>query len=320
MRGDLVRFVRASIYDDGRLAMATANPKALITGSSGPIGAALLPLLESSGYQIMRLVRGQPRNSSEVSWNPNAALDPKIVSGYGAVIHLAGETIVGLWTAKKKAKIRDSRVHGTGHLAQALAHAEHKPQVMISASAIGFYGNRGEEILTENSASGKGFLPEVGCAWESAAQPAEDAGIRVVHPRFGLVLSPKGGALEPTLIPFRLGLGGNLGNGKQWWSWIHVQDVAGAILHALRNEQVRGPMNVVATNPVRNAEFTKTLARILHRPAFFTVPAFALRLAMGEMADELLLSSQRVQPMKLLASGYKFRYPELPGALEELLP
>jgi len=314
-----VRFVRASIYDEGRLAMATGNPKVLVTGSSGPIGAALLPLLESFRYQITRLVRGHPRDANEVSWDPSTPLDPAIVSGYDAVIHLAGESIVGLWTAKKKAKIRESRVQGTTHLANALAQAEQKPKVFISASAIGFYGNRGEDILTENSLSGQGFLPEVSREWESAAQPAEDAGIRVVHPRFGLVLSPKGGALEPTLIPFRLGLGGNLGSGKQWWSWIHVQDVAGAILHAMRGETMRGPMNVVAPNPVRNAEFTKTLARILRRPAFFTIPAFALRLAMGEMADELLLSSQHVRPTKLLASGYQFRFPELRGALAELL-
>lgn len=299
--------------------MQSANQRVLVTGSSGPIGASLLQLLQQESCQITRLVRGQPRDTSEISWKPNAALDPQTVSGYAAVIHLAGESIVGVWTSKKKAKIRNSRVQGTTHLAQALAKAEKKPQVLISASAIGFYGDRGEEILTESSASGNGFLPEVSREWESAARAAQDAGIRVVHPRFGLVLSPKGGALEPTLVPFRLGLGGNLGSGNQWWSWIHVHDVAGAILHALREESVRGPMNIVAPNPVRNAEFTQTLAGILHRPAFLTVPAFALKLIMGRMANELLLSSQHVEPGTLVASGYRFRYPTLREALEELL-
>jgi uncharacterized protein (TIGR01777 family) len=238
------------------------------------------------------------------------------------VVHLAGESVVGRWTAEKKKAIRESRVHGTRHLAAALAgvKSEAKPLVLVCASAVGFYGDRGDEVLREESVGGQGFLPEVCREWEDATATAAAAGIRTVNIRIGLVLSPKGGALGNMLKPFNLGLGGRIGSGRQWCSWIHVDDIVGGIHHAMRTEALSGPVNFVAPNPVRNAEFTKVLASILGRPAFFPVPALALRLAFGKMAaEELLLSSQRVEPGKLIASAYPFRFPELQTALANLV-
>jgi uncharacterized protein (TIGR01777 family) len=241
------------------------------------------------------------------------------VSGFDAVVHLAGESVVGRWTAEKKKAIRDSRVLGTRHLVAALAQAEVKPRVLVCASAVGFYGDRGDELLREESPSGQGFLPEVCREWEDASRIAGDAGIRTVNIRIGLVLSAKGGALAKMLTPFKLGLGGRIGSGQQWWSWIHVDDVVGGIHHAMRSESLAGAVNLVAPNPVRNAEFTRVLASVLGRPAFFPVPEFALRMAFGKMAaGELLLSSQRTEPGKLLAEGYEFRFRELRGALANL--
>jgi hypothetical protein len=241
------------------------------------------------------------------------------VSGFDAVVHLAGESVVGRWTADKKKAIRDSRVLGTRHLVAALAQAEVKPRVLVCASAVGFYGDRGDELLREESPSGQGFLPEVCREWEDASRIAGDAGIRTVNIRIGLVLSAKGGALAKLLTPFKLGLGGRIGSGQQWWSWIHVDDVVGGIHHAMRSESLAGAVNLVAPNPVRNAEFTRVLASVLGRPAFFPVPEFALRMAFGKMAaGELLLSSQRTEPGKLLAEGYEFRFRELRGALANL--
>jgi uncharacterized protein (TIGR01777 family) len=246
------------------------------------------------------------------------------VSGFDAVVHLAGESVVGRWTDEKKQAIRESRVQGTRNLAAALAQSEAKPRVLVCASAVGFYGNRGEELLREESPAGQGFLPEVCRKWEDASRIASEAGIRTVNIRIGLVLSAKGGALASMLTPFKLGLGGRIGSGRQWWSWIHVDDIVGAIHHAIGTGSVasplRGPVNLVAPNPVRNAEFTKVLASVLGRPAFFPVPEFALRLAFGEMAaGELLLASQRVEPGKLKSSGYTFRFRELRAALENLV-
>ena len=270
--------------------------------------------------QIVRLVRGRAENGAQVSWNPLTPLSPAKVSGFDAVVHLAGESIVGRWTNEKKSAIRDSRVLGTRHLSAALAETEAKPRVLVCASAIGFYGDRGDEILGEKSPIGRGFLPEVCSEWEDATRAAPQAGIRTVNIRIGLVLSAKGGALRSMLTPFKLGLGGRIGSGQQWWSWIHVDDIVRGIHHAIRTESLSGPVNLVAPNPVRNAEFTKVLASVLGRPAFFPVPEFALRLAFGEMAaDELLLASQRVQPGRLGASGYTFRFRELRAALENLL-
>ena len=234
--------------------MAAANSShILVSGVSGPIGEALLPSLKASGYTITRLVRKQPSGEGQVFWNPAQPLSPQSVSGFDAVIHLAGETIVGRWTKAKKARIRDSRALGTRHLAEALAKAPQAPGVLISASAIGYYGDRGEEILHEDSSPGTGFLPEVCREWEAASQAAADAGIRTVQTRFGLVLSPTGGALQKMLPPFRLGVGGKIGNGRQWWSWIDVKDLVGAIHHVLKSDLLHGAVNVVAPKPVRNA-------------------------------------------------------------------
>jgi uncharacterized protein len=300
--------------------MAASNSsRVLVSGASGPIGKALLPSLKARGYTITRLVRGQPSGEGQVYWNPAQPLSPQSVSGFDAVIHLAGETIVGRWTKAKKARIRDSRVLGTRHLAEALAKASQPPRVLISASAIGYYGDRGEEILHEDSRSGTGFLSEACREWEAASQPAADVGIRTVQTRFGLVLSPTGGALQKMLPPFRMGLGGKIGSGRQWWSWIDVKDLVGAIHHVLRSDLLRGPVNVVAPKPVRNEEFTKILAAVLARPSIFPMPAFAARLALGQMADELLLASQHVEPAKLMATGYPFQYADLKPALEAIL-
>ena len=292
----------------------------LVSGASGPIGTALLASFQAQGTQIVRLVRGPAKSAEQVSWDPLAPLSPAAVSGFDAVVHLAGESVVGRWTNEKKHAIRDSRVLGTRHLTAALAQAEVRPRVLVCASAIGFYGNRGDEILREESATGRGFLPEVCSEWEEATQAAADAGIRVVNLRIGLVLSAKGGALAKMLTPFKLGLGGRMGSGQQWMSWIHVDDIVGAIHHAMLTESLSGPVNLVAPTAVRNAEFTKILASVLRRPAIFPVPEFALRLAFGKQAaEEMLLASQRVQPGKLGASGYKFRFRELKAALEDLV-
>jgi uncharacterized protein (TIGR01777 family) len=300
--------------------MAAANSsRILVSGASGLIGEALLPSLKARGYTITRLVRKQASSEGQIFWNPAQPLSPQSVSGFDTVIHLAGETIVGRWTKAKKARIRDSRVLGTRHLAEALAKAPHPPRVLISASAIGYYGDRGEEILHEDSRSGTGFLSEVCREWEAASQPAADAGIRVVQTRFGVVLSPTGGALKKMLPPFRMGLGGKIGSGRQWWSWIDVKDLVGAVHHVLRSDLLRGPVNVVTPKPVRNDEFSKILATVLSRPSIFPMPAFAARLALGQMADELLLASQYVEPAKLIATGYPFQYADLKTALEAML-
>lgn len=294
--------------------------RVLVSGVSGPIGTALLASFDPQSTQIVRLVRGRAQNSAQVSWNPLTPLPPAAVSGFDAVVHLAGESVVGRWTDKKKNAIRDSRVLGTRHLIAALAQTEVKPRLLVCASAIGFYGDRGDEVLEEKSPIGRGFLPEVCSEWEEATQAAPEAGIRVVNIRIGLVLSAKGGALAKMLTPFKLGLGGRIGSGRQWWSWIHVDDIVGGIHHAMRTESLAGPVNLVAPNAVRNAEFTKVLAAVLRRPAIFPVPEFALRLAFGKQAaDEMLLASQRVQPGKLGASGYRFRFRELRAALENLV-
>ena len=293
--------------------------KLLVSGSSGLIGAALLPALQSSGYEVTRLVHGGTSGGERIGWDPAQPLAPELVSGFDAVVHLAGESIVGRWTEAKKRRIRESRVQGTRNLAAALAAAPQRPRLLISASAIGYYGDRGEEALRDESASGNGFLPEACREWESAAEPAAKAGIRSVQMRFGLVLSSSGGALQKMLLPFRMGLGGNMGNGRQWWSWVDIVDLVGAMQHVFKTDLLRGPVNVVAPNPVRNAEFTKTLASVLSRPAIFPMPAFAARLVFGQMGDELLLASQRVEPAKLMASGYMFQKADLRKSLEEIL-
>ncbi len=267
----------------------------------------------------MRLVRGTAAGAGQVAWDPAKPVAPESVTGFDAVIHLAGESIFGRWTAAKKRKIRDSRVAGTSNLAQALARAEDKPKVFVCGSAIGYYGNRGDEVLSEASESGAGFLAQVCREWEEATAPAQQAGIRTANLRTGIVLSPKGGALGAMLVPFKLGLGGRTGHGRQWMSWIDVQDMVGAIQHILTQETLRGPVNMVAPTPLRNAEFASTLASVLSRPAIFPMPAFAAKLVFGEMGKELLLGSQNVEPGKLISSGYPFQYRELRASLEGLL-
>jgi len=293
--------------------------RVLVSGTSGPIGAALLPSLDTRGYDVVRLVRHGAAGGKQIAWDPARPIDPEAVSGFDAVIHLAGESIVGRWSAAKKAKICDSRVVGTNHLAQALAQAKSKPHVFVCSSAIGYYGNRGDEVLREDSAAGEGFLAEVCREWEAATKPAIDAGIRTAQIRTGVVLSPKGGALGKMLTPFKLGLGGNLGNGRQWMSWIDVQDMIGAIHHILKTDLLQGPVNMVAPKPVTNAEFSRTLASVLSHPAIFPVPAFVIKAALGEMGVSVLLGSQRVEPVRLVASGYPFRFTELRASLENTL-
>lgn len=295
------------------------NSRILVSGVSGPIGAALLPALLTNGCSVVRLVRGAAAGYEQISWDPAVPLAPQTVSGFDAVIHFAGESIFGRWTAGKKSKIRDSRVVGTFNLASALAKAEEKPRVFVCGSAIGYYGNRGDEVLSEESSPGTGFLAEVCQDWEEATTPAVQADIRTAHIRTGVVLSPKGGALGAMLLPFKLGLGGRTGDGQQWMSWIDVRDMVGAIHHILKNDLIQGAVNLVAPKPVRNGEFAKTLAGVLSRPAIFPLPAFAVKLAFGEMGEEVLLGSQRVEASKLIASGYPFRYRELRASLQSIL-
>src|SRR5579863_6856119 len=295
------------------------NSRILVSGASGPIGAALLPSLKTSGWTVVLLARGGATSNGQIAWDPATPISPQAVSGFDAVIHLAGESIFGRWTAAKKSKIRDSRVAGTLNLASALAQAEEKPKVFVCGSAIGYYGNRGDEVVSEESPPGTGFLAEVCQEWEEATTPAVQADIRTAHIRTGIVLSPKGGALGAMLLPFKLGLGGRTGDGRQWMSWIDVQDMVGAIHHILKNDLLQGAVNMVAPEPVTNAEFARTLASVLERPAIFPMPAFVVKLAFGEMGEELLLGSQRVEPGKLISSGYPFRFRDLRGSLEALL-
>ena len=295
--------------------------RVVVTGSRGLVGSVLVPFLMASGQRVTRLVRGMAAGPDETAWDPVRGLvDASRLDGVDAVVHLAGENIAARrWTPARKAEIRRSRVDGTRNLCDVLARLPHPPTVLVSASAVGFYGARGDEILTEESAPGRGFLADVCREWETATKRASRAGIRVVNLRFGMVLSPRGGALQKLLLPFRLGLGGRIGDGRQFMSWIAVDDAVGVIHHALCEASVRGPVNAVAPGPVSNAEFTRMLARVVRRPALLPVPAFVARLALGEMADALLLAGARVMPARLQASGYRFRFPDLESALRHLL-
>jgi uncharacterized protein (TIGR01777 family) len=293
----------------------------LISGASGLVGSALIPALVARGDRVIRLVRrpAEP-GAPEIEWHPGRRLDPEALEGFDAVIHLAGESVFGRWTAAKKKAIYDSRVLGAQTISDAVAGWQRPTQIFLSASAIGYYGSRADEPLDEDSSNGEGFLAEVAREWEGATAVARRAGARVVNLRFGVVLSTQGGALQKMLPPFRFGLGGRMGSGKQWFSWISIVDAIGAILFALDQERVRGPLNLVAPDPVTNGEFAKTLGRVLHRPAVFPVPTFIPRLVFGkEMTDETLSASQRVIPAKLAATGYNFRHPELEAAVRALL-
>lgn len=296
--------------------------KILVTGSSGLVGSALVPFLTAGGHSVTRLVRSK-RGVWEggAFWNPEmGSIDAGALEGLDAAVHLAGESIAaGRWTAAKKARIRESRVKGTRLLAETLARLNRPPKVLVSASAVGYYGSRGEDPLSEESSPGSGFLAEVCREWEAATAAAAEAGIRVVCLRSGIILSPAGGALQRLLLPFRLGVGGRAGSGRQFMSWVALDDVVGAIHHALITEGLQGPVNAVSPKPVRNSEFSKVLGRVLRRRTALLLPGFAMRLALGQMADELLLTSQRIEPARLLSSGYQFRFPELEGALRHLL-
>jgi uncharacterized protein (TIGR01777 family) len=293
---------------------------ALLTGSTGLVGSAVVASMRGAGHHVTRLVRAASRADDCVQWDPLAGkLDDNAITGVESVVHLAGENIAGRWTRRKKERIRSSRVDGTRTLCQALARMTKPPQVLISASAIGFYGDRGDEVLTEDSPPGTGFLPEVCQAWEAATEPATDAGIRVVKLRIGVVLAANGGALAKMLTPFRLGFGGRIGSGRQYMSWITLDDVVGAINHAITNESLAGPVNATAPNPVTNTEFTKTLGRALRRPTILPLPSFAARAAMGEMANDLLLASTRTEPTRLLDTGYAFQHRDLNQALRNIL-
>lgn len=293
----------------------------VVSGSSGLIGSAVIPALKAAGHRVSRLVRSKTAaGEGAIYWNPAAGeLNTAALEGTDAVIHLSGESIAQRWNAETKARIVSSRVSSTRLLAESLGRLKRPPEVFISASAVGYYGDRGEELLHEDSVPGSGFLAECCHAWETAAQLGEQYGMRTVRLRFGVLLSTAGGALPRMLPPFRFGVGGKVGSGKQYMSWIAIDDAVGAILHAVHNTDLRGAVNAVGPNPVTNEEFTKTLGKVLHRPAVLPLPAFVVRLAFGEMGEELLLSSTRVQPAKLRSSGYVFRYPTLEPCLRALL-
>jgi len=293
----------------------------LISGASGFIGNAVRPVLSSEGHASSALVRRAPVGD-EVQWNPVQPLDPQKLAGFDAIVHLAGKSISGHWSEKFKREVRESRVLGTQTLATAAAESYRRtgqPRTFVAASGAGYYGNRGDEELTEDSKPGSGFLAEVCEEWEAAASSATEAGIRVVNLRIGLVLAKHGGALQAMLPAFRLGLGGPVGDGRQYMSWITLDDVVGAFLFVLATEKLHGPVNTVAPQAVRNCEFARALGMALNRPAFFPLPAFIVRTAFGEMGESLLLGSALVRPAKLEAAGYPFRHPELGEALDAVL-
>lgn len=294
----------------------------LVSGSTGLVGHALCRALEQAGHTVSCLVRGVPASHRhDIRWDPEqGTIGADALHGVDAVVHLAGEPIAaGRWNEARKRRILESRVAGTRLIAEQIAAGGDRPPVLISASALGYYGDRGDDLVTEAEPRGTGFLADVCAAWEDATAPAVEAGARVVHLRIGLVLSAEGGALAKMLPPFRLGLGGPLGHGRMWMSWIHLEDLVRAILHALHSPDLRGPVNGFSPNPVTNREFTRCLGRVLRRPAVLPVPARVLQLALGEMADALLLSSLRGTPERLLQSGFHFRHPDLDAALSDLL-
>lgn len=294
--------------------------KIAIAGSSGLVGSALIPSLAAEGAVITRLVRNAPK-SDEIEWHPNQdRVNPESLDGFDVVINLAGENIAGArWTDEQKRKIRDSRVSGTHLLSEAIAKMQSKPSVFVCASATGIYGDRDDETLDEQSESGSGFLAGVCREWEKASEPATKAGVRVVNLRFGPIIAREGGMLAKLLTPFKMGMGGKVGSGKQYISWVAIDDAVNAIKLVINDQNIRGAVNVVSPNPVTNEVFTKTLGHVLNRPTALAMPAFAARLAFGEMADEMLLVSQKVMPKKLLAAGFEFALPDFETTLRRYL-
>lgn len=297
------------------------SQRILITGASGLIGSQLSQALQADGHNVLRAVRRPPTSTNEVHWDPQRGeIDSARLAGLDAVVHLAGANIAGKrWTESYKNEIRDSRVQGTRLISETIARLQRKPRVFISASAIGYYGDRGATELDESASAGDGFLPDVCLAWEGACQPARDAGIRTVNTRTGVVLSAEGGALKSMLLPFKLGLGGIVGSGNQFMSWIAMDDVVRALQFLLANDSLSGPVNLVAPGAVNNRTFTKILGNVLRRPTIFPLPAFAAKLVFGEMADGLLLASALVVPRKLQEADFHFTYPQLPSALRHEL-
>jgi uncharacterized protein (TIGR01777 family) len=295
---------------------ASRSLNVLVSGASGLIGSHACRYLMNAGHGVSRLVRREPLTTEEIHWDPgHGRIEAARLAGFDAVVHLSGESIASRWTREIRQRIRDSRVGSTRLLAETLARLEPRPKVLVCASAVGYYGSRGDELLTEDSPPGKGFLAEVCRAWEQAADPARAAGIRVVHLRNGLVLTPAGGALAKMLMPFRFGLGGVIGSGDQWISWIGLTDLLRVIELAIVSSEVAGPINAVSPKPVTNREFTRTLGALLNRPTVMTVPSIVVRVALGPMADETLLASTRAIPERLLAAGFSFVHPELGEAL-----
>ena len=293
-----------------------------ISGARGLIGSALSASLRADGHRVLRLTRGGVTADDAIGWDPDAGrIDAPALEGVDAVVHLAGEGIgEKRWSDEQKRQIRESRVRGTAVLAGAIASRERKPRVFVSGSAIGYYGDRGDAVLTEQSAPGDDFLAEVCVAWEAETQPAADAGVRTVLTRTGIVLDAHGGALARMLLPFKLGVGGRQGSGKQWMSWVALVDEVGAIRHAIDNDAVRGPVNIVAPNPVTNADFARTLGHVLHRPAVLPTPLLPLKIRFGaELVESLLMVSQRVEPTRLMATGYEFDCASLDAALHAIL-
>lgn len=293
------------------------TPSVAITGASGLIGSALADALAADGYVVRRFVRvGRQARPGDILWDPvRQVLEPAELEGVDAVVHLAGEPIGQRWTSAVRRRIRESRIAGTRLLAASIASLSRPPRVFASGSAMGIYGSRGDEVLSETSPIGDDFLAELAADWEAEADRAAPAGVRVVKLRTGLVLSPRGGALARLLLPFRLGVGGRVGSGRQWVSWIALSDTVRAIRHVMASDGVAGPVNLAAPTPVTNAELSSTLGKVLHRPALIPVPAVALRAVFGEMADATLLASQRMQPRRLLESGFQFDHPRLESAL-----
>ncbi len=300
----------------------SACPKVVVTGASGLIGSSLVPALVGEGFEVLRLVRRAPKSAEEVQWDPEGmTIDAEALSGVVGAIHLAGENVAaGRWTESQKARIRDSRVKGTQLIAGTLAQLDPRPSFLVSASAIGYYGNRGAETLEETASAGSGFLASVCVEWEQAAHAAVEAGIRVVHPRIGIVLAREGGALAKMKTPFLLGIGGRLGDGDQYMSWIAHDDMVAGLVFVAKDTGLRGPVNFVAPNPATNAEFTAALAAALNRPAVLPVPKFALRLGMGsQMAEEMLLGGARVVPTILEKAGFQWKYAQLDAALRAVV-